>query len=124
MNCGNLNIRSACRTASATSWRRPAVRMAERCSTQHLPAAIRPWAAGKSGISAGGAASYVSLDEHHPSIAGKSGDAILDAWIFANGTNVDSVWIGGRKLVSGGRHIRREAIVQRFRKTMIELASA
>ncbi len=78
----------------------------------------------KSGISAGGAASYVSLDEHHPAIAGKSGDAILDAWIFANGTNVDSVWIGGRKLVSGGRHIRREAIVQRFRKTMIELASA
>ena len=64
----------------------------------------------------------MSLDAAHPSLAGKSGDAILDAWIFANGTTVDCVWIGGRKLVAEGRHIRREAIAERFRKVMIELA--
>jgi formimidoylglutamate deiminase len=75
-----------------------------------------------SGIAAGNAASFVSLDAGHPSMAGKSGDAILDAWIFANGTAVDCVWAGGRKVVSHGRHIHREAIAHRFRKVMIELA--
>lgn len=76
-----------------------------------------------SGIAVGGAASLVSLDASHPTLAGKSGDAILDAWIFANGARVDAVWIGGRKLVSQGRHIRREAIAERFRTAMIALSA-
>ena len=75
-----------------------------------------------SGIVLGGAASLVSLDAAHPSFAGKSGDAILDAWIFANGAHVDCVWAGGRKLVSGGRHLHHEAIAERFRKAMIVLS--
>ncbi len=76
------------------------------------------------GIAAGNAASFVTLDANYPSIAGKSGDAILDAWIFANGTRADTVWIGGRKVVSEGRHIRREVIAERFRKVMSDLAAA
>ncbi|PSJ61146.1 formimidoylglutamate deiminase [Kumtagia ephedrae] len=76
-----------------------------------------------SGIAVGGAASLVSLDASHPTLAGKSGDALLDAWIFANGARVDAVWIGGRKLVSQGRHIRREAIAERFRTAMIALSA-
>ena len=36
----------------------------------------------------------------------QDGDAILDAWIFANGAQVDGVWVRGAKLVDGGRHIR------------------
>ncbi len=75
------------------------------------------------GITSGGAAGFVSLDNSHPSLAGKTGDAILDAWIFANGKLVDSVWIGGRKLVAEGRHIYREAIAERFRKVMIALTA-
>jgi cytosine/adenosine deaminase-related metal-dependent hydrolase len=75
------------------------------------------------GIATGGAASFVSLDKSHPSLAGKSGDAILDAWVFANGKLVDSVWIGGRKLVSEGRHIHRDAIAERFRKVMMALTA-
>ena len=75
-----------------------------------------------SGIAAGNAASLVSLDASHPSLAGKSGDAILDAWIFANGAPVDCVWAGGRKLVSSGRHLHHEAIAERFRKAMIVLS--
>jgi formiminoglutamate deiminase len=74
------------------------------------------------GIAPGNAASLVSLDASHPSLAGKSGDAILDAWIFANGACVDCVWAGGRKLVSGGRHLHHEAIAERFRKAMIVLS--
>jgi formimidoylglutamate deiminase len=77
-----------------------------------------------SGIAAGGTASLVSLDPDHPSLAGKSGDAILDAWLFANGTRVDSVWSGGRKLVSKGRHVHRDAISERFRKVMIAMTAA
>ena len=66
---------------------------------------------------------FVSLDASHPSLAGKQGDAILDAWIFANGAKVDCAWVRGKKLVEGGRHVRGEAIAKRFRKVMMELTA-
>src|SRR5690606_28557184 len=53
--------------------------------------------AGPSGLVAGAAADLVSLDEAHPSLTGKTGDTILDAWIFVNGTGVDCVWVHGKK---------------------------
>jgi formiminoglutamate deiminase len=79
--------------------------------------------AGPSRLAAGTAADFVSLDETHPSLAGKSGDAILDAWLFANGTSVDCVWVHGKKLVEAGRHVRREAIAERFRNVMKQLSA-
>jgi formiminoglutamate deiminase len=79
--------------------------------------------AGPSQLTAGAAADFVSLDGTHPSLAGKSGDAILDAWIFANGTTVDCVWVHGKKLVEGGRHGQRDAIARRFRAVMQELST-
>ncbi|MER8612929.1 formimidoylglutamate deiminase [Mesorhizobium sp. M0435] len=79
--------------------------------------------AGASRITAGSSADFVSLDGKQPSLAGKAGDAILDAWIFANGTKVDCVWVHGRKLVSDGRHARRDAIAERFRKVMTALST-
>ncbi|AZO15149.1 formimidoylglutamate deiminase [Mesorhizobium sp. M2A.F.Ca.ET.043.05.1.1] len=78
--------------------------------------------AGPSRIAAGGAADLVSLDQNHPSLAGKTGDAILDAWIFANGSTIDCVWVHGRKQVSGGRHVKREAVAKRFREVMTALS--
>jgi formiminoglutamate deiminase len=66
-------------------------------------------------------ADILSLDPSHPTLAGKSGDAILDAWIFANGALVDCVWVGGRKQVAAGRHVARDAIAARYRKTMAAL---
>ena len=78
--------------------------------------------AGPSHIAVGGPADCVSLDPDHPSLAGKRGDALLDTWIFANGSKVDSVWVHGRKQVRGGRHSRREAIAERFRKVMKALS--
>ncbi len=74
-----------------------------------------------SGIVAGGAANFVSLDA---SPVPRSGDAVLDAWIFAKGARVDGVWVGGRKVVSGGRHHRREAIARAFRETMAAMLAA
>ena len=78
--------------------------------------------AGPSGIAAGGPADLVSLDQNHPSLAGKTGDAILDAWIFANGSKVDCVWVHGKKQVSRGRHAKRDAIAGQFREVMNALS--
>ncbi|RUX45514.1 MAG: formimidoylglutamate deiminase [Mesorhizobium sp.] len=80
--------------------------------------------AGPARIAAGAPADLVSLDPNHPSLAGKTGDSILDAWIFANGASVDSVWVHGRKQVSGGQHARREPIAERFRAVMTALSAA
>jgi len=77
--------------------------------------------AGEGGLTAGAAADFVSLDPSHPSLAGKTDDAILDAWIFANGAKVEGVWVRGEKRVESGRHVRRDTIAKRFRNVMMEL---
>lgn len=67
------------------------------------------------GIALGAPADLVALDGGHPALAGMTDDTILDGWLFAaSRPAVDSVWIGGRKLVEGGRHRRRDAIRARF----------
>lgn len=73
-------------------------------------------------IEPGADADLVSLDEKHPTLTAKSGDAILDAWIFAGGATIDCVWTRGKKRVEGGRHHLREAIAARYRLTMTGLA--
>ncbi|TPK90711.1 formimidoylglutamate deiminase [Mesorhizobium sp. B2-4-17] len=78
--------------------------------------------AGASQIAVGATADLVSLDAANPSLAGKTGDAILDAWIFANGSKVDCVWVHGQKQVSGGKHLNREAVGERFREAMTALS--
>jgi formimidoylglutamate deiminase len=77
---------------------------------------------GPAGIVAGHAADLVSLDADHPTLAGKHGDAILDAWIFADGARIDCVWARGRKLVEHGKHYRRDSIAAVFRAVMRQLA--
>jgi len=57
------------------------------------------------GLAAAARADIVTLDVTHPSLAGRCGDAVLDGWIFAAGSDaVDCVWAGGDKIVEGGRH--------------------
>ena len=79
----------------------------------------------RSGVLAVGAsADFLTLVADHPTLAGKSGDAILDAWIFSAGNAlVDCVWSGGRKVVQGGRHASRERIAARFKATMGRLCA-
>jgi formiminoglutamate deiminase len=74
-------------------------------------------------LEAGAPADFVTLDAIHPTLAGKAGDAILDAWIFANGAAIDCVWVHGRKLVEGGRHKHRDAVAHQFRVVMKELST-
>ena len=60
-----------------------------------------------------------------PLLAGRADDAILDTWIFGGARDcVDRVWSGGRKVVSEGRHVRRETIAARFGETLRRLAGA
>ncbi len=76
----------------------------------------------ESGIAAGKAADFVSVKTRHG--LDLDGDALLDGWVFANGAEVDCVWVHGRKQVEGGRHVAREAISRRFTATMRALAEA
>ncbi|SFK61471.1 formiminoglutamate deiminase [Mesorhizobium albiziae] len=88
-----------------------------------LAGGVQALGSGTSQLEAGASADFVSLDATSPSLAGKFGDAILDAWIFANGCGIDCAWVRGQKLVEGGRHRKRDAIAAKFRKTMLELVA-
>ena len=74
------------------------------------------------GLVAGASADIVSLQADHAALAGRDGDAILDAWIFAGGGDlVDCVWVRGEKRVADGRHAARDAVASRFAATMRRL---
>jgi formiminoglutamate deiminase len=67
-------------------------------------------------IEAGAPADFVALESHHPSAAGRRGDALLDAWVFAGQRDlVAAVWRRGRQVVAEGRHVARDAIARRYR---------
>jgi formimidoylglutamate deiminase len=67
----------------------------------------------------GASADIVSLNAQHPALAERSGDEILDSWIFASGRAVvDCVWRAGVKVVNNGRHNRRDELLARYRDTL------
>jgi formimidoylglutamate deiminase len=75
-------------------------------------------------LAPGAVADIVTLKADHPTLIGKTGDAILDAWIFSAGNAaVDCVWSAGRQLVSEGRHAAREGIAARYRATLTKLSA-
>jgi formimidoylglutamate deiminase len=79
---------------------------------------------GATGLVEGAAADIVSLNAHHIALAGRSGDAILDAWVFCGGHSlVDCVWTRGRKVVSNGRHHEAEVVADRFRRSLAGLTT-
>jgi formimidoylglutamate deiminase len=78
----------------------------------------------KSGLDVGCAADIMALDADHAALACRSGDSLLDSYVFAgSGGIIADVWRGGRKLVSNGRHLHREAITNRYRKVLGKLLS-
>lgn len=73
-------------------------------------------------IAPGYRADLVALDAGHPALVGRSGEAMLDSAIFAaNALPLADVFVGGRKVVAGGRHHAREPIRARFAATMRKL---
>jgi formiminoglutamate deiminase len=76
----------------------------------------------KTGIAPGAPADLVALDRDQPALAGRTGEALLDAWVFA-GARIDKVWAQGALKVEAGRHVAREAVQSRFAETMRRLGA-
>jgi formiminoglutamate deiminase len=73
-------------------------------------------------IAVGCRADLVTLDADHPALVGRHGAAALDSAIFAaNALPVREVRVGGRLIVSDGRHRARETVRKRFGATMRRL---
>jgi len=70
-------------------------------------------------LSVGYRADIVSLDDSHPALVARDGDAWLDGWVFAGDNSaVSDVWVGGRHVVAGGRHRARDTIAATYRQTL------
>ena len=69
-------------------------------------------------------ADLIALDANHDDLADRLNDAVIDGWIFAaRRPPIDCVWRYGRKVVSGGRHVDRDAIASRYRATIKKILS-
>ncbi|WP_210529579.1 formimidoylglutamate deiminase [Rubellimicrobium arenae] len=70
-------------------------------------------------IAAGAWADLLAFDMTHPDLEGLVGDTILDSFVLAGGNDmVADVWAAGRHVVQGGRHVRRDAIEQAYRRAV------
>jgi formimidoylglutamate deiminase len=78
-----------------------------------------PGAAGRVGLAPDAPLDLVSLDADHPALIERREDELLDSWIFAAGRDtIDCVWRAGEKVVTGGHHRRRDAIVARYGRAL------
>jgi len=63
------------------------------------------------------------LDDGHPTMTGRDGDAALDGWIFSAGNAVvKDVIVGGSHVVKDRRHMDEERIQKRFTETVRRLS--
>ncbi|HEV7263624.1 MAG TPA: formimidoylglutamate deiminase [Falsiroseomonas sp.] len=75
-------------------------------------------------IAPGTRADLVELDDSHPLLLGREGDALLDAWVFSGqGNPVRRVVCGGRVVVEAGRHVDAMAIRDEFSRVMRRLVA-
>jgi formimidoylglutamate deiminase len=78
-----------------------------------------------SGIAPGASADLVVLNTDHPALVGRTGDSLLDAWLFSgNGTPVQHVMVAGQWVVRDGQHHAQQPIAEAFARTMRRLADA
>lgn len=74
------------------------------------------------GIAVGLRCDLVELDDEHPTLVGRHGDGLLDAWCFGPaGGMVRSVAVAGRVVVESGRHIREGTIREGFSRALQRL---
>ena len=75
-------------------------------------------------IEVGRRADIVLLDADHPALVGRSGDTLIDAWIFAASDNpVRDVMVGGRWVVRDGVHGRETRIANAYRAAIARLSA-
>ncbi|MBL0372471.1 formimidoylglutamate deiminase [Rhizobium sp. KVB221] len=73
-----------------------------------------------SGLQVGNSADFASLRPKHVEF---TDDRLLDRFIFAQGADIDCVWVRGVKQVRDGRHVAREQVSARFGNVMRELVA-
>ncbi len=79
---------------------------------------------GVAGLAVGAPADILSLKDD-VALAARTGDALLDTFIFASPRGlIDGVWRAGCKVVSGGVHVNRAQIAARFRATLQTLLAS
>ena len=75
-------------------------------------------------IAPGRLADLMALDANHYDLEGRSGDTLLDSYIFAGDDRmVTDVFAAGRHRVQGGRHVERDAIVAAYRRAVGQLTA-
>ncbi|MCE7027590.1 formimidoylglutamate deiminase [Jiella avicenniae] len=88
-----------------------------------LSGGARATGIGTAGLKPGALADLVSLKADHPALVGRSGDRILDSFVFgASASPIDKVWALGQKRVEDGRHVDGAAIFARFKAATATLA--
>ncbi|MEQ8305393.1 MAG: formimidoylglutamate deiminase [Hoeflea sp.] len=76
-------------------------------------------------IAPGKLADLMALDADAVDLAGKSGDTLIDCYVFAGDDRlITDVWSAGRHMVREGTHVKRSEIAARYVKTMKELGEA
>jgi formimidoylglutamate deiminase len=74
------------------------------------------------GIRVGNRADVIALDGNHPLLFGRDGAVVTDSFVFSGNANlVRDVVVGGRQVVSDGRHAEEEKIARAYRKAIGEL---
>jgi len=69
-------------------------------------------------------ADLIVLDLDHPQVAGREGDRLLDAFVFAGNTNpIRDVMVGGRWVVRGGKHPLEETVAAGFARAIRRLVT-
>jgi formimidoylglutamate deiminase len=77
------------------------------------------------GIAPGQRADLVVLDPDAPFLVGKAADALLDGFVFGGNANpVRDVYVGGRRIVTAGRHSGDLAAFERFRRAVLRVGAA
>jgi len=93
-----------------------------RLFTAALGGGARAIAQPAAGLDKGQRADIVVLDDAHPSLIGRRGDAVLDTWIFSGGNAcVKDVFVAGRQVVSNRAHEKEDAIKRRFESALARL---
>ncbi len=76
-------------------------------------------------LDASSAVDALVIDAEAPALAGATRDDVLDRWVFCgNRPLVRDVFVGGRRVVEGGRHAQRESAAAGYAATLRRLLSA
>ena len=74
-------------------------------------------------LAVGKQADFILLDDNHPRLYGRSGDNLLNSWIFSGNDNmVSDVFVAGKQVINVNRHKDQDEIRTRFQQTMDQLA--